>query len=214
MYSSSHPTRLRSARTVGPTVIVRNRHTSVRRGDRITLRCEAHGDQPLDVTWRTRGTLIDPAYDIRYHLQNTPLARGLASELTVVQSTLADRGEYSCVAANAYGHDHAALHLQVQEPPSFPKSLHVTELGSRSVVLAWLAPHEMMGGQQQQQPSMMTGGTVASSNGDGGGGGQHQMAPAQPISNYVLQFKDAQVCTVTSATISTIRTLLNIMIIS
>lgn len=162
---------------MGPSVFVRSRNESVRRGDRVTLHCEAHGDQPLDISWRTHNALIDPVYDIRYHLQNTAMSAGLASELTVVQSTLADRGEYSCVASNAYGHDHAAVYLQVQEPPSFPKNLHVVELGSRSVVLSWLAPHAQVSG--------------------GGGGGAldggHHMAPAQPVTSYTLQYKNAQV---------------------
>lgn len=35
---------------VGPHVIVRNKQVSVRRGERITLRCEADGDKPLDVS--------------------------------------------------------------------------------------------------------------------------------------------------------------------
>lgn len=52
--------------TVGPKVKVRARQEIVRRGDRITLRCEAEGDQPLDVSWRTRGSKIEPDYDIRY----------------------------------------------------------------------------------------------------------------------------------------------------
>lgn len=160
---------------VGPSVFVRSRNESVRRGDRVTLHCEAHGDQPLDISWRTRNVLIDPVYDIRYHLQNTAMAAGLASELTVVQSTLADRGEYSCVASNAYGHDHAAVYLQVQEPPSFPKNLHVLELSSRSVVLSWLAPHALVSG------------------GGGAMDGGHLMAPAQPVTSYTLQFKNAQV---------------------
>lgn len=154
---------------------MRNKQVSVRRGDRVTLRCETDGDQPLEVNWRTRGNLIDPAYDMRYHLKNTPLARGIVSELTIVQPTLNDRGEYSCVASNAYGHDHAALHLQVEEPPSFPKNLRLAELGSRSVMIAWQPPHEDTNNNNN--------------NHNIGGSG---VAPAKPISNYLLQFKEAQ----------------------
>lgn len=151
---------------VGPHVTVRNKQVSVRRGDRVTLRCEADGDQPLDVSWRAKGNRIDPAYDIRYHLKNSPLSRGVVSELTIVQSVLSDRGEYSCVASNAYGHDHAALHLQVQEPPNFPRNLHITELGSRSVTLSWTPnDHEPTTGNYRE---------------------------SQPISNYILQYKEAQ----------------------
>lgn len=147
-------------------MIVRNKQVSVRRGDPVTLRCEADGDQPLDVSWRAKGNRIDPTYDIRYNLKNSPLLKGMVSELTIVQSTLNDRGEYSCVATNAYGHDHAALHLQVQEPPNFPKNLRVTELGSRSVFLEW-TPNE--------QDMQING-----------------FSDSQPITNYILQYKEAQ----------------------
>lgn len=150
--------------------MVRNKQMSVRRGARVTLRCEADGDQPLELSWRLRGQIIDPTYDVRYHLKNAPLTKGVASELTIVQSTLNDRGEYSCVATNAYGHDHAALHLQVQEPPNFPKNLRVSELGSRSVVITW---------QPNEQDILNSGSTTA-------------FGDSQPISNYILQFKDAQ----------------------
>lgn len=160
--------------------MVRNKQVSVRRGDRITLRCEANGDQPLDISWRTRGNLIDPAYDMRYHLKNNQLSRGVASELTISQSTLNDRGEYTCVAANAYGHDHAALQLQVQEPPSFPKNLHIAELGSRSVMIAWQPPHELRVVMEK------------TSDGEVVGAISNTGVAAQPITNYLLQFKDAQ----------------------
>lgn len=152
--------------TVGPTVTVRNKKVSVRRGDRISLRCESDGDQPLEVSWRAKGNRIDPTYDVRYQLKNSPLQKGIISELTIVQTTLNDRGEYSCVATNAYGHDHAALHLQVQEPPNFPKNLQVTELGSRSIVLSW---------QPNEQDIH-----------------SNHFGDALPISNYILQFKEAQ----------------------
>lgn len=151
---------------VGPTVTVRNKKVSVRRGDRISLRCESDGDQPLEISWRAKGNRIDPTYDIRYQLKNSPLAKGIISELTIVQTTLNDRGEYSCVATNSYGHDHAALHLQVQEPPNFPKNLQVTELGSRSIVLVW---------QPNEQDIH-----------------SNHFGDAMPISNYILQFKEAQ----------------------
>lgn len=141
---------------------------SVRRGERITLRCEADGDQPLDLSWRSKGSHIDTTYDIRYHLKNTPLSnKGIVSELTIVQTSLLDRGEYSCIASNAYGHDHSTIHLQVQEPPNFPKNLHINELHGRSVLLSWSSPIDSDG--------------VANIGGD-----------FQPITNYILQIKEAQ----------------------
>ena len=44
---------------------VRSREESVRRGERVTLRCEAEGDAPLDLSWRTRGNTVGSTYDDR-----------------------------------------------------------------------------------------------------------------------------------------------------
>lgn len=50
----------------GPTVTVRTRQESVRRGESVTLRCEAEGDSPLELSWRARGSPVEPNYDIRF----------------------------------------------------------------------------------------------------------------------------------------------------
>lgn len=154
---------------MGPSVTVSKKQVSVRRGDRVTLRCEADGDQPLNITWRAKANHIDPSYDIRYHIKDSPLSRGSVSEMTILQTILNDRGEYTCIATNNYGHDRAVIHLQVQEPPNFPVNLHVTDLGSRSVTLAW-SPND------QDSIFMNNGGNNRDS---------------QPISNYILQYKKA-----------------------
>uniref|UniRef100_A0A1I8PJY9 Down syndrome cell adhesion molecule-like protein Dscam2 n=1 Tax=Stomoxys calcitrans TaxID=35570 RepID=A0A1I8PJY9_STOCA len=152
---------------VGPTVTVAKKQVTVRRGDRVTLRCEADGDQPLDVSWRARANRIDPSFDVRYHVKDSALSRGVVSELSILQTILSDRGEYTCIASNAYGHDRAVIHLQVQEPPNFPVNLHVTDLGSRTVTLAW-SPND--------QDTVLLGGNNRDS---------------KPISNYILQYKKA-----------------------
>lgn len=154
--------------TVGPKVRTPQKQVSVRRNDHISIRCEAEGDQPLNISWQAKGNRIDPTYDIRYQLKNTPMNKGIVSELTILQSSLTDRGEYACIATNAYGQDHSIIYLQVQEPPSFPTNLHVTELGSRFVTLTWSL--------DLPAPTTMR--------------GVHHYS--QPITNYILQFKEAQ----------------------
>lgn len=146
------------------------KQVSVRRNDHISIRCEADGDVPLNISWQVKGNRIDPTYDIRYQLKNTAMTKGIVSELTILQSSLTDRGEYACVATNAYGHDRSVIYLQVQEPPSFPTNLHVNELGSRFVTLSW----------SLDQPAAPT--TLMRS--------VHHYS--QPITNYILQFKEAQ----------------------
>lgn len=88
----------------------------------------------------------------------------LTTELRIVQASHMDRGDYVCVAANAYGHDKATIHLLVQEPPDFPRNLHVAEQGSRSIRLAWSSP---------------------ASNRDAS-------LASSPITNYIVQYKEAQ----------------------
>lgn len=50
----------------GPQVSVKTQQESVRRGESVTLRCEAEGDAPLDLSWRARDSRVDPNYDVRF----------------------------------------------------------------------------------------------------------------------------------------------------
>lgn len=52
--------------TAGPQVSVKTQQESVRRGESVTLRCEAEGDAPLDLSWRARDSRVDPNYDVRF----------------------------------------------------------------------------------------------------------------------------------------------------
>ncbi|KYN00441.1 hypothetical protein ALC62_08745 [Cyphomyrmex costatus] len=149
----------------GPQVTVRTRQESVRRGESVILRCEAEGDAPLDLSWRVRDSKIDPNYDVRYAVDNTADASGrVTTELRIIQASHMDRGDYVCVAANAYGRDKTTIHLLVQEPPDFPRNLHVAEQGSRSILLAWSSP------ATDRDASHIS----------------------SPITNYIVQYKEAQ----------------------
>lgn len=97
-------------------------------------------------------------------MDNSSEPPGLVSKLLITQAGHMDRGEYVCIAGNAYGHDRASVHLLVQEPPNFPRNLHVAEQGSRSILLAWSTP---------------------SSDTDLG-------QPSSPITKYIVQYKEAQ----------------------
>jgi hypothetical protein len=37
-----------------------------RKGETVHLRCEADGDQPMDVTWKAKGSRIESDYELRY----------------------------------------------------------------------------------------------------------------------------------------------------
>ncbi|KAK0094057.1 hypothetical protein PV326_011918 [Microctonus aethiopoides] len=147
----------------GPRVEIKSRQESVRRGETAVLRCDAEGDAPLDIAWRNRAGRIEPIYDLRYALENNSTPRGMTSELRISKAGHEDRGEYVCVANNAYGVDKASVNLLVQEPPNFPRNLHVAEQKSRSILLSWSSP---------------------SSDSD-----SHN--PDSPITNYIVQYKEA-----------------------
>lgn len=88
----------------------------------------------------------------------------MISELRIIQANHIDRGDYMCVATNAYGHAMATINLLVQEPPNFPRNLHIAEQGSRSLLLAWSSP------SSEQDPAHAS----------------------SPITNYIVQYKEAQ----------------------
>nr|XP_031839913.1 Down syndrome cell adhesion molecule-like protein Dscam2 isoform X3 [Nomia melanderi] len=148
----------------GPQVSVKTEQKSVRRGENVRLRCEAEGDAPLDLSWRARDSRIDPNYDVRYTIDNQKISDKVISELHIVQVNNIDRGDYVCIATNAYGHARATIHLLVQEPPNFPRNLHVAERGSRSLLLAWSSP------SSELDPAHAS----------------------TPIINYIVQYKEAQ----------------------
>ncbi|XP_076177340.1 cell adhesion molecule Dscam2 isoform X2 [Ptiloglossa arizonensis] len=148
----------------GPQILVKTREESVRRGESVTLRCEAKGDAPLDLSWRARDSRVDPNYDVRYTIDKMKTTGREISILRIVQANHIDRGDYVCVATNAYGHARATIHLLVQEPPNFPRNVHVSEQGSRSLVLSWSSP------SSEQDPAHAS----------------------SPITNYIVQYKEAQ----------------------
>ncbi|XP_076276315.1 cell adhesion molecule Dscam2 isoform X6 [Lasioglossum baleicum] len=148
----------------GPQVLVITEQKSVRRGENVRLRCEAEGDAPLDLSWRARDIRVDRNYDVRYTIDNQTVSGRLISELHIIQVNNMDRGDYVCIATNAYGHARATIHLLVQEPPNFPRNLRVAERGSRSLLLAWISP------SSELDPAHA----------------------GSPIINYIVQYKEAQ----------------------
>ncbi|XP_021922498.1 Down syndrome cell adhesion molecule-like protein Dscam2 isoform X3 [Zootermopsis nevadensis] len=121
----------------GPRFKVRSRQERARKGETVHLRCEADGDQPMDVTWKAKGSPIESDYEMRYTVKTTSLSHGSLSKLTIMDVLPVDRGDFICIASNLYGQDRATIQLIVQEPPNFPRNLHVAEQTGRSVLLSW-----------------------------------------------------------------------------
>jgi len=70
----------------------------------------------MDITWKLRGITVNPAFDSRFSVKQSPLqvGGGAVSELTILDASHRDRGEYICVANNEYGSDTLTFQLQVQ----------------------------------------------------------------------------------------------------
>lgn len=74
----------------------------------------------------------------RYSVKESNSTDGFVSELIIFNTLRDDSGQYYCMATNAFGRDEMALQLFVQEPPDFPRNIHVIEKGSRFVKLGWV----------------------------------------------------------------------------
>nr|XP_043066520.1 Down syndrome cell adhesion molecule-like protein Dscam2 [Drosophila bipectinata] len=154
---------------VGPSVTVFKKLVNIRRGEHVTMRCEATGDHPLDITWRTKTNTIDDSFKFQYRIKKSPMVHGLSSDLTILRTSLHDNGDYTCIAKNIYGHDLGVIKLLVQELPNAPINFHVTNLESRSVTLEW---------SSISQESNLS---------------HEVMENSQPILKYILQYKKAEV---------------------
>ncbi|XP_071517137.1 cell adhesion molecule Dscam2-like [Panulirus ornatus] len=91
---------------------VRSQRQQVKVGGRATLTCEAHGDDPLTLTW-TRGTAPLPPIP-RYEVSEREVETGRVSELLLRNTHLSDSGTYVCTASNTHGSLTADFHLLVQ----------------------------------------------------------------------------------------------------
>ncbi|CAG2054815.1 unnamed protein product, partial [Timema podura] len=119
--------------------LVKQKNQTARLGSITTLQCKVQGDNPLKIVWRKAGSTIDLANThYRFNVKDVNISGGLASELTISNTDRSDGGRYACFASNSFGRDQMSVHLYVQEPPEFPRNVHVIEKGSRLVKLGWL----------------------------------------------------------------------------
>ncbi|KPU79154.1 uncharacterized protein Dana_GF27026 [Drosophila ananassae] len=155
---------------VGPSVTVCKQLVTIRKGESVTMRCEATGDHPLNISWRSKANTIDDSLKSQFRIQNAQMVNGLSSDLTILQTSILDKGDYTCIASNVYGHDLAVIKLLVHEVPNTPLNLHVTNLESRSVTLSWSS-------WTRSPESNLSHEIIENS---------------QPISKYILQYKKAE----------------------
>ncbi|XP_067203911.1 cell adhesion molecule Dscam2-like isoform X2 [Linepithema humile] len=118
--------------------VEKHRNQTARLGSNASLRCEAKGDHPLKIVWKKASSQLDPKLpDYRYTLKEDNTTDGVVSVLGFLSTSREDSGRYFCIASNAYGRDEMTIHLYIQEPPDFPRNLHVIEKGSRHINLGW-----------------------------------------------------------------------------
>ncbi|KAG7198654.1 hypothetical protein KM043_006011 [Ampulex compressa] len=118
--------------------VEKHRNQTARLGSKASLRCEAKGDHPLKIHWKKASSQLEPKLsDYRYTLKEENTTDGTISTLGFVSTSREDSGRYFCIAANSYGKDEMTIHLYIQEPPDFPRNLHVIDKGSRYMDIGW-----------------------------------------------------------------------------
>ncbi|KAH6927546.1 hypothetical protein HPB50_005663 [Hyalomma asiaticum] len=113
--------------TVSVPPLIRKLHDTikVRLGNIVTLHCGASGEEPLQI-----------AYDVI----DRSFPGGIASDLLIHKSALADTGEFACHVTNRFGTATAIRSLFVLELPSPPIGVKVDDIGKRSARVSWKKP--------------------------------------------------------------------------
>ncbi|XP_042207955.1 Down syndrome cell adhesion molecule-like protein Dscam2, partial [Homarus americanus] len=109
-------------------------------GDSVALRCPARGDLPLAFTWARDGLPITgaPSSEVEIGLEEG----GRTSVLMIPSTSRSHAAVYTCQASNRYGADSTTFFLNVVERPDPPGHVHVREVTSRHVSLAWAPPFD------------------------------------------------------------------------
>lgn len=113
----------------------------VKRGESLTLRCNATGDTPISIKWTTKdGAKIDNLNDHRVEISEIPLNNGLLSELSIRSVAKTDGIIYKCDAENLHGRDDRTMKVSVVEEPGAPQAVKINEVWSRSASISWRPP--------------------------------------------------------------------------
>ncbi|XP_047494788.1 Down syndrome cell adhesion molecule-like protein Dscam2 [Penaeus chinensis] len=109
-------------------------------GDALSLRCPARGDLPLAFTWARDGITLAGSgpSGMEFRVQDG----GRTSVLLMNPTTRSHAAVYTCQVANRYGTDSRTFFVNVVERPDPPAHVHVREVTSRQVSLAWAPPFD------------------------------------------------------------------------
>ncbi|XP_055925896.1 cell adhesion molecule Dscam2-like isoform X3 [Argiope bruennichi] len=113
---------------------------AIKEGDNTSLKCTAHGNTPIVITWHKNKTPLPVIVKSRYSFREISDENKVTSELVIVSATREESGMYACAAVNDFGYDEATFQLVVQGAPDPPVNLTVTNITSRTVTIRWDVP--------------------------------------------------------------------------
>ncbi|KAF8796637.1 Down syndrome cell adhesion molecule-like [Argiope bruennichi] len=119
---------------------------TVRRGEKVVVKCQAFGDRPITITWKKDGQLLDKQAEKKYTIDETMTDEGITSEVHIQSADRRDSSLFTCVAENSFGKDEMNIQIIVQErrnaSPDAPyHKLTAHESTSRTISLTWSPPY-------------------------------------------------------------------------
>ncbi|XP_015912285.1 cell adhesion molecule Dscam1 [Parasteatoda tepidariorum] len=114
---------------------------TVRRGEKVVVKCQAFGDRPISVTWKKDGQLLDKQAEKKYTIDETMTDEGVTSEVHIVSADRRDSSLFTCVAENSFGKDEMNIQIIVQERPDKPFKVTAHESTSRTISISWSPPY-------------------------------------------------------------------------
>nr|ASU04347.1 Dscam5 [Mesobuthus martensii] len=119
-------------------------HTeTVRRGESVTLNCEAFGEKPITITWSRDGHSFNPEFEPRYvsEEQIRTSTNSVLFTIRIPSTSRRDSAVFTCTGENSYGKDDTNFQIVVQEPPDKISSVNVNAKTSRSITISWSLPY-------------------------------------------------------------------------
>lgn len=88
----------------------------IKKGDTATLKCEALGDEPIEIIWQKDKQTLDPITDKRVSIREEMNSKvdGITSYLIIKDLTRPDTALYTCLASNKFGSVDYNLQLAIQ----------------------------------------------------------------------------------------------------
>lgn len=127
-------------RAAPPRFTTKFRSETARLGEESSLKCEAIGDNPMEIKWHIDKQPLNTADDSRYEITEEISESKLTSTIKIESAKRRDSALFTCLVTNAFGQDETNIRLIVQEPPESPKEVKVIDQRSRTAKLSWSQP--------------------------------------------------------------------------